>query len=140
MLGASAIAIRRGREEPVMAAGRGMRMSLPVTLDLIVVAVIIAMIISMNVRLHDLMIIRATIFRAILRADQHRGEPGHRDGRQCEQCRFPKLQAHVLSSFRVERHILGLHATAGNGASLAVCVGASLRAAAPKVPIQADVS
>jgi hypothetical protein len=76
-----------------------MRMSLPVTLDLIIVAVIIAMLISMNVRLHDLMIIRAAIVRAILRADQCRGEPGHCNGRKCEQCRFPKLQAHVLSLF-----------------------------------------
>ena len=52
-------------------------MIVPVTLNLVIVFVII----PMNVCLHDLMIIRATIVRAILRADQRRGQCGHRESR-----------------------------------------------------------
>jgi hypothetical protein len=55
---------------------------------------IIAVVISMLVRAHDLMIIRAPLVRALLRADQRRGKAGHRES-QGKQCRFPKMLAHV---------------------------------------------
>lgn len=57
-------------------------MIVSVTLNLVIapgrVAVVI---IAMIVRLHDLMIIRATFVRAILRADQRRGQCSHRESR-----------------------------------------------------------
>jgi hypothetical protein len=78
VFGAGVIPILRAREKAVVAARRGVRMIVPVTLDLVIVVLVI---IPMNVRLHDLMIIRATIVRAILRADQCRDQPGHRESR-----------------------------------------------------------
>ena len=77
MLGAGAIPIFRGCENAVVAAGRGFWMIVPVALNLVIVVVII----PMNVGLHDLMIIRLAIVRAILRADQRRGQCGHRESR-----------------------------------------------------------
>jgi hypothetical protein len=105
MLGAGAISVFCGGENAVVAACRGVRMIVPVTLNLIIVPVIVALVlILMHVCLHDLMLIRATIvrstiFRSILRADQRRGQRYHRESRQSEQ--FPRMLAHVLSSFRV---------------------------------------
>jgi hypothetical protein len=105
MLGAGAISVFCGGENAVVAACRGVRMIVSVTLNLIIVPVIVAFVlILMHVCLHDLMLIRATIvrstiFRSILRADQRRGQRYHRESRQSEQ--FPRMLAHVLSSFRV---------------------------------------
>jgi hypothetical protein len=110
MLGAGAISVFCGGENAVVAACRGVRMIVSVTLNLIIVPVIIVpvivalVLILMHVCLHDLMLIRATIvrstiFRSILRADQRRGQRYHRESRQSEQ--FPRMLAHVLSSFRV---------------------------------------
>ena len=65
-------------------------MIVPVALNLVVVFVIIAM----DVRLHDLVIIRATIVRAILRTDQRRCQSGHGESRTKRE-RFPKILAHI---------------------------------------------
>jgi hypothetical protein len=54
-----------------------MWMIVSVTLNLIIVIVIIPMIVC----LHDLMLVRAMIVRSILRADQRRGQSGHRESR-----------------------------------------------------------
>jgi hypothetical protein len=77
MLGAGAIPIFRGCKKAVMATGRGLWMIVPVARNLIIVVVIV----PMNVGLHDLMIIRLAIVRAILRADQRWGHCGHRESR-----------------------------------------------------------
>jgi hypothetical protein len=77
MLRAGTISILCGGENAVMAARRGVRMIVSVTLNLIIVAVIIPMLVC----LHDLMIIWAAIIRAILRAGQRRGQCGHRESR-----------------------------------------------------------
>ena len=75
-------------------------MIVPVTLNLIIAPVIVALVlIPMHVCFHGLMLIRAAIVRSILRADQRRGQRYHRESRQGEQ--FPRMLAHVLSSFRV---------------------------------------
>ncbi len=52
-------------------------MIVSIALSLVIVAVIIPMLVC----LHDLMIIRAAIVRAILRAGQRRGQCGHRKSR-----------------------------------------------------------
>src|ERR1700743_2295785 len=90
MLAAGVVPFFRAGEKAVVAAGRGMRMIVPVTLNLVVVFVIIAM----DVRLHDLVIIRATIVRAILRTDQRRCQSGHGESRTKRE-RFPKILAHI---------------------------------------------
>lgn len=82
MLGARATSIFRAGEKTVVAARRRVRMIVSVTLSLVIVRVII----PMNVRLHDLMIIRAAFVLAmlvgsILRADQRRGQCGHGESR-----------------------------------------------------------
>jgi hypothetical protein len=102
--------------------------------------IIILVIIPMNVGLHDLMVIRLAIVRAILRADQHRGQGGHRESRHCEQCWFPKMLPHVV--FLVSR--LGVHATAAPTrpqfpAAASLCRRETTRGGR-KVPIQPDVS
>ena len=66
-------------------------MIVSVTLSLVLVRVIIPMLVC----LHDLMIIRAAIVRPVLRADQRRGQCGHRESGQGKDCRFPKVLAHV---------------------------------------------
>jgi hypothetical protein len=87
MLGASTTSIFRAGEKAVVAARRGVRMIVSVTLSLIITpAVIAVVIIPMIVCLHDLMLIRATLVRAmlvgsILRADQRRGQCGHGESR-----------------------------------------------------------
>ena len=86
-------------------------MIMPVLLNLVIVIpviIIIFVIVPMIVCLHDLMIRRALIgrsmiVRAILRADQRRGQAGHRESRESEQCGFPKVLAHGLSLFRLKR-------------------------------------
>ena len=88
MLGARMTSIFRAGEKAVVAARRGMRMIVSVTLNLIIAA---PLIIPMNVRLHHLMLIRAMFVLAmfvlamfvgsILRADQRRGQCGHRESR-----------------------------------------------------------
>lgn len=75
-------------------------MIVPVALRLViaparVAVVIIAMIIPMLVGLHDMMIVRAALVRAILRADQCRSQCGHRDSGQGKYRGFPKMLAHV---------------------------------------------
>ena len=82
MLGARATSIFRAGKKAVVAARRRVRMIVSVTLSLVIVRVII----PMNVRLHDLMIIRAAFVLAmlvgsILRADQRRGQCGHGESR-----------------------------------------------------------
>ena len=82
MLGARMTSIFRAGEKAVVAARRRVRMIVSVTLSLVIVRVII----PMNVRLHDLMIIRAAFVLAmlvgsILRADQRRGQCGHGESR-----------------------------------------------------------
>ncbi len=47
--------------------------------------IIVLVIIPMIVGLHDLMLIRLVLVRPILRADQDRGQCGHRESRHCEQ-------------------------------------------------------
>jgi hypothetical protein len=54
-------------------------MIVPVLLNLVIVILVI---IPVSVCLHDLMFIRLAIVRAILRADQRRGQCGHRENRQ----------------------------------------------------------
>lgn len=71
-------------------------MIMPVLLNLVIVILVV---ISMNVGLHDLMIIRLAIVRTILSADQRRGQCGHRESRQGEQCRFPKCRRMSFSSY-----------------------------------------
>jgi hypothetical protein len=78
MLGAGAIAVFRGCENAVVAAGRGFWMIVSVLLNLVI---IILVIIPMNIGLHDLMIIWLAIVRAILRADQRWAQCGHRESR-----------------------------------------------------------
>jgi len=83
MLGARMTSIFRAGEKAVVAARRRVRMIVSVTLNLIIAALVI---IPMNVRLHDLMIIRAAfvlamLVRSILRADQRRGQCGHGESR-----------------------------------------------------------
>ena len=83
MLGARMTSIFRAGEKAVVAARRRVRMIVSVTLNLIIAAPVI---IPMNVRLHDLMIIRAAFVLAmlvgsILRADQRRGQCGHGESR-----------------------------------------------------------
>jgi len=101
MLGASAISIFCGGEKAVVAARRGMRMIVPVTLSLIIAPVIIVpliialVLVPMHVCLHDLMLIRATIVRSILRADQRRGQCGHRESSRKGE-HFPRVLAHVV--------------------------------------------
>jgi hypothetical protein len=77
MLGAGAIPIFGGGENAVVAASRRVRMIVSVTLHLVIVPVIIPMLVC----LHHLMFIRAAIVRAILRADQRRGQCGHCESR-----------------------------------------------------------
>ncbi len=60
-----------------------------------IAVVIVAVIIPMIVRTHHLMLIRPMLIRAFLGADQRRGQCGHRERRQGEQCRFPKMLLHV---------------------------------------------
>ena len=67
-------------------------MIMSVLLNLVI---IILVVIPMNVGLHDLMIIRLAIVRAILSADQRRGQCGHRESGQGKDCGFPKMLAHV---------------------------------------------
>jgi hypothetical protein len=67
-------------------------MIVSVLLDLVVIILVIIM---MIICLHDLMIIRLAIVRAVLRADQRWSQSGHRESRQSEQCRFPKVLAHI---------------------------------------------
>ena len=74
MLGAGAISIFRAREKTVVAARGGARMVVSVTLDLVIAFAIVAVLILVIVRAHRLMIVRA-----ILRADQRRGQPAHRE-------------------------------------------------------------
>jgi hypothetical protein len=82
MLGAGAISIFCGGENAVVAAGRGVRMIVSVTLNLVIVPVIVALVlISMLVCLHHLMLIRATLVGSILRADQRRGQCSHGESR-----------------------------------------------------------
>lgn len=74
-------------------------MIVPVTLNLIiafacVAAAIVAVIVLMLVRPPGRMITRALLVRVLLRADQRRGKPGHRES-QSKQCRFPNMLAHV---------------------------------------------
>jgi hypothetical protein len=78
MLGAGAIPIFRGCKKAVVTAGRGLWMVVPVLLNLVIITLVI---IPMNVCLHDLMIIRLAIVRAILRADQRWAQCGHRESR-----------------------------------------------------------
>ena len=73
MLGAGATSIFRAREKAVVAARRGVRMIVPVALNLVIVPMIVG--------LHDLMIVRAAIVRSILRVDQRRGQCGHCESR-----------------------------------------------------------
>jgi hypothetical protein len=77
MLGAGAISIFCGGKNAVVTACRGVRMIVSVTLNLVIVSVIVPMLVC----LHDLMLIRAAIVRAILRADQRRGQCRHRESR-----------------------------------------------------------
>jgi hypothetical protein len=112
MLGAGVIPIFRAGEKAIVAARRGMRMIMPVTLNLVIVLVFIAV----DVCLHDLVIIRAPIVRAILCIDQRRGQSGHGESRTKRE-RFPKILAHI--AFLVQ------------GLIVAACYGRSKRAATP---------
>lgn len=57
-------------------------MIVSITLSLIIAPARVAVvIIAMLIRLHDLMFVRATLVRSILRADQRRGQCGHRESR-----------------------------------------------------------
>lgn len=99
-------------------------MIVPVTLHLVIVPVII----PMNVCLHDLMLVRAVFVRTILRADQRWGYSRHRKSRQGEQCRFPKMLAHIAFLVQVDRRrMLVRRRTGGNSRRLTGCVGANLR-------------
>jgi hypothetical protein len=103
-------------------------MIVSVTLNLIITPAVIAfVIIPMIVCTHGLMLIRAMLVGSILRADQRRGQCRHAESRYGEQCRFPRMLAHVAFSFRVGREILWPGETGSNSPPLAACVGASLR-------------
>jgi hypothetical protein len=95
MLRASVIPVLRACEKAVVAARRGARMVVAITLSLVIVPMIVVpMIIPMNVCLHGVMLIRATIVRSILRADQRRSHSGH--GESCKKGEhFPKMLAHI---------------------------------------------
>ena len=59
-------------------------MIVSVLLNLVIsipVLIIILVIVPMIVGFHDLMLIRAMIVRSILRANQRRGQAGHRESR-----------------------------------------------------------
>lgn len=107
---AGAIVIPGGCEKSVVAARCGVGMSVPVLLNLIIVVpafVIISVIVPMIVRLHDLMFVRFAVVGPILRAEQRRGQPGHRKSRQSEQCGFQKMLAHGLSLFGLKQPCWG---------------------------------
>jgi hypothetical protein len=70
-------------------------MIVPVTLKLIIVPVIVALVlIWMHVCFHHLMLIGAAIVGSILRADQRRGQCGHRES-SIKGEHFPRMLTHV---------------------------------------------
>jgi hypothetical protein len=82
MLGARMTSIFRAGEKAVVAARRGVRMIVSVTLSLIITpALITFVIIPMIVCTHGLMLIRATLVGSILRADHRRGQCRHGESR-----------------------------------------------------------
>jgi hypothetical protein len=65
-------------------------MVVTVALGLIVTALmVIPVLVAVLIGFHRVMIVRS-----ILRADQRRGDAGHCDGGECEQCRLPKVLTH----------------------------------------------
>jgi hypothetical protein len=77
VLGASPIAIVRRGEKAVVAAGRGMRMVVTITIGLIVASLmVISVLVAVFIGFHRVMIVRP-----ILRADQRGGHACHCDGR-----------------------------------------------------------
>jgi hypothetical protein len=82
MLGARMTSIFRAGEKAVVAARRGVRMIVSVTLSLIITPALIAfVIIPMIVCTHGLMLIRAMLVGSILGADQRRGQCRHGESR-----------------------------------------------------------
>jgi hypothetical protein len=103
-------------------------MSMSVLLNLVIVVLVI-------VCLHDLMIIGLAIVRAILRTGERRHQSGHRESRQGEQCRFPKMLAHIaFLVLRLGGCMLRLPQTGRNAPLLRGSVSESLRVAGGKYP------
>ena len=98
-------------------------MVVPVLLNLVIITLVI---IPMNICIHDLMIIRLAIVRAILRADERRGQCCHRESRQSEQCRFPKMLVHI--AFLVLRLVGACYGYARQAATPRCCQLVSARA------------
>jgi hypothetical protein len=90
VLGAGSVTIARAREEAVVAARRGMRVIVPITVD-IAAAIVSLVVIAVIVGAHRMMIIRP-----VLCVDQRRRQSGHGKGGKGKYCRLQKVLAHGL--------------------------------------------